>query len=174
LVLDYAGNLIRLGGVDMYETFYREKGLVEVSAVPRQPHVKKERQIYPGVKALAPIDPMTGKEAKDGSELVVKVHNVNSVAITVRSRTVSPILLVQYICTTPEGARIDAADFINTEVPDRKTLDFFAGRALAVRLPCEANSVSWQIKGARKPSAVTVRKKGRYWNVIEEHWNEET
>jgi DNA repair protein RadD len=170
LVLDYVGNLIRLGGVDMYETFYREKGLVEVEAVPRQPYVKKERQVYPGVRSLTPIDPMTGKDAKDGAELIVTVHNVNSVAITLRHKKASPVLLVQYICTTPEGARIDAANFINTETPDRKTLDFFNERALAVRLPCEAKSLSWQLRGARKPVAVTVRKKGRYWNVVEEHW----
>jgi len=154
----------------MYETFYREKGLVEVEAVPRQPYVKKERQVYPGVRSLTLIDPMTGKDAKDGSELIVTVHNISSVAITLKHKKASPVLLVQYICTTPEGARIDAANFINTETPDRKTLNFFDNRALAVRLPCEAKSLSWQLKGARKPVAVTVRKKGRYWNVVEEHW----
>lgn len=169
LVLDYAGNLIRLGGVDMYETFYREKGRVEVSAEPRQPYVKKERKTYPGVKSLTPIDPMTGREVCDGSELLVKVHNVNSVSITPRGKT-EAVLLVQYACTTQEGARIDASSFLNTERPDRKTFNFFSSRSLAVKLPAAAKSLSWQIKSARKPTALTVRKKNRYWNVIEEHW----
>jgi DNA repair protein RadD len=169
LVLDYVGNLIRLGGVGMYETFYREKGLVQVSAEPREPYVKKERKVYPGVRNLTPIDPMTGREAQDGSELVVEVHNVNTVAITPRGKT-EPVLLVQYACTTENGVRIDASSFISTQRPDRKSLDFFLNRRLAVSLPSPARSISWQVKSARKPQAVTVRKKSRYWNVIEEHW----
>lgn len=169
LVLDYVGNLIRLGGVGMYETFYREKGLVQVSAEPREPYVKKERKVYPGVRNLTPIDPMTGQEAQDGSELVVEVHNVNTVAITPRGKT-EPVLLVQYACTTENGVRIDASSFISTQRPDRKSLDFFLNRRLAVSLPSPARSVSWQVKSARKPQAVTVRKKNQYWNVVREHW----
>jgi len=169
LVLDYVGNLIRLGGVDMYETFYREKGLVQVSAEPREPYVKKERKVYPGVRNLTPIDPMTGQEAQDGSELIVEVHNVNTVAITPRGKT-EPVLLVQYACTTADGARIDAASFINTERPDRRAFNFFSSRSLAARLPSPAKFLSWQVKSARRPHAVTVRKKNRYWNVVEEHW----
>ena len=169
LVLDYVGNLIRLGGVDMYETHYRESGLVEVSSTPRQPYVKKERKVYPGLKTLKPIDPMTGQEAVDGSEIEVSVHNVNCVAITPRGKT-DPILLVQYACTTEEGARIDASIFLNTLRPDSKTLEFFSNRMLAVRLPAPAKSLSWQLKSARKPETLVVRKKGKYWNVVGENW----
>lgn len=170
LVLDYAGNLIRLGGVGMYETFYREKGLVEVEAEPRKPHVKKERVMHPGLTSLTPIDPMTGQEAADGSELVVTVHNVNSIAITLRNKPGEPVLLVQYACTTVENARINASKFISTERVTQETLKFFSDRNLAVNLPAPAKSVSWQVKGARQPRAVTVRKRGKYWNVLEEHW----
>lgn len=170
LVLDYAGNLIRLGGVGMYETFYREKGLVEVEAVPRKPFVKKERVIHPGLTSLTPIDPMTGQEAADGSELVVTVHNVNVVAITLRNKPNQPVLLVQYVCTTAENARINASKFVSTERVTQDTLKFFSDRNLAVSLPTAAKSVSWQVKGARQPRAVTVRKRGKYWNVLEEHW----
>jgi len=169
LVLDYVGNLIRLGGVDMYETFYREKGLVQVSAEPREPYVKKERKTYPGVRNLTPIDPMTGQEAQDGSELVVEVHNVSTVAITPRGKT-EPVLLVQYACTTEDGVRIDASSFISTQRPDRKTRNFFSDRNLAAKLPSPARFLSWQVKSARKPQAVTVRKRKQYWNVVEEHW----
>ena len=172
LVLDYVGNLIRLGGVDMYETFYREQGRVEVEAVPSKPYVRRERKIYPGVRTLAPIDPMTGKEATEGSDITAQVHAVNSVAIPTRRTPSAPVLLVQYVCTTPEGARIDASQFINTESPNRATLEFFNRRALAVNLPSPARSLSWQMKGARQPYAVTVRKSGRYWNVIEEHFGD--
>ena len=169
LVLDYAGNLIRLGGVDMYETHYRESGLVKVISTPRQPYVKKERKVYPGLKTLKPIDPMTGQEAAEGSEIEVAVHNVGCVAITPRGKA-DPILLVQYICTTEEGARIDASMFLNTKRPDLKTLGFFLNRALAVSLPAPAKSLTWQLKSARKPATIVVRKKGKYWNVVEENW----
>lgn len=169
LVLDYAGNLIRLGGVNMYETHYRESGLVEVESVPRQPHVKKPRKIYPGLKTLKPIDPMTGEEAADGSMLEVAVHNVSSVAITPKGKR-DAILLVQYICTTEEGARIDASMFVNTQKPDSNTQKFFSNRMLAVRLPAPAKSLFWQLKNARQPPTVTVRKKGKYWNVVGENW----
>lgn len=171
LVLDYAGNLIRLGGVDMYETFYREKGLEEVEAVPRLPYVKKERKVYPGVRTLEPIDPMTGKPAKDGSFLKVEVHNVNSVAITTRRNPHIPVLLVQYACTTPEGVRIDATKFVNTETPNNDTLEFFRSRSLAVNLPSPARSLSWQLKGARQPKHASVYKSGRFWTIAEEHFN---
>ena len=172
LVLDYVGNLLRLGGVDMYDTYYREKNLENVAAVPLKPYVRKERKLHPGARTLTPIDPMTGKEAGEGSKLVVKVHAVNSVAIATRRNPQSPILLVQYACTTAENARIDASMFVNTETPNRDTLDFFERRSLAVKLPCAAASLSWQMKGARLPRAVTVRKSGRYWNVVEEHFGE--
>ena len=169
LVLDYAGNLIRLGGVNMYETHYRESGLVEVESIPRQPHVKKPRKIYPGLKSLKPIDPMTGEEAADGSMIEVAVHSVGSVAITPKGKR-DAILLVNYICTTEEGARIDASMFVNTQKPDLNTQNFFSNRMLAVRLPAPAKSLFWQLKNARQPPTVTVRKKGKYWNVIAEHW----
>lgn len=170
LVLDYSGNLIRLGGVGMYETFYREKGLVEVEAVPQKPHIKKERKVYPGLTSLSPIDPMTGNEAADGAEMIVTVHNVNVVAITLRNNPFKPVLLVQYVCTTSENARINASMFLNTERITQEAVKFFSDRNLAVILPTSAKSVSWQVKGAKHPRAVTVRKKGKYWNVLEEHW----
>lgn len=169
LVLDYAGNLIRLGGVNMYETFYREKGRVEVDAEPRKPHVKKERKIYPGLSKLTPIDPMTGGEAAEGCELIVNVHNVNGTAITPKNSD-KAVLLVKYVCTTVEGARINATKFVNTEYVTPSSLSFFRDRYTAIRLPCPAKMATWQLNNARKPIAVTVRKKGNYWNVLEEHW----
>jgi hypothetical protein len=114
---------------------------------------------------------MTGREVTEGAVLRVQVHNVNSVAVPTR-RDPAPVLLVQYACTTAEGARIDASTFINTENPNRATLDFFQNRALAVKLPSPARSLSWQIKGAKQPLAVTVRKSGSYWNVTQEHFEE--
>lgn len=178
LVLDFVGNLQRLGGVDMYETFYRQRpedpAPVEVPATPTRPYVRKERKVYPGVRTIRPIDPMTGREADDTSTLRVSVSAVNCVAIATRRNPHQPVLLVQYACVTCDGARIDAASFINTAAPNSQVLEFFKHRALAVNLPAPARSLMWQVKGARRPTEVTVRKSGRYWNVLEEHFTGDT
>ena len=177
LVLDFVGNLQRLGGVDMYETFYRQRpeDLVpeEVPAVPSKPYVKKERKVYPGVRTIKAIDPMTGREATEDTLLTVTVSAVNCVAVKTRRNPNQPVLLVQYACVTSEGARIDASTFIDTEQPTPQTIDFFKRRSLAVRLPSPARLLGWQMKGARQPVTLTVRKAGRYWNVINENFNGE-
>ncbi len=79
-------------------------------------------------------------------------------------------LMVQYACTTVEGARIDVSYFINTEQPDPAALEFFAARGVAVRLPGEARTLTWTLKGARRPKFVVARKQGRYWNCVSEIW----
>jgi hypothetical protein len=176
LVLDYVGNLQRLGGVDMYETYYRqaldEEFPVELPAVPTKPYVKKERVFYPGVRTIKPIDPMTGLEATDNSIILAKVSNVNCVALPTRKNPTQPVVLVQYACVTPEGARIDGSTFINTENPKQSDIEFFKRRSLAVNLPALAKSLSWQLKNARQPVQVSLRKSGKYWNVVEEYFGE--
>jgi hypothetical protein len=78
--------------------------------------------------------------------------------------------MLSYACTTEEGARIDGSLFINTEAPSAEDLKFFADRQLAVKLPSPAQSAQWQVRGSRQPERVTVRKSGRYWNVITEEF----
>jgi DNA repair protein RadD len=176
LVLDYVGNLQRLGGVDMYDTYYRQGpgGALEQlpAAEPRRPYVRRERRVLPGVRTLTPIDPMTGTAAADGAELPVAVHAVSAVALVTR-RGPHPVLLVQYACTTREGARIDASRFINTQQPDSAAAAFFRQRRLAVNLPAPARAVTWQLRGARLPAGALVRRQGRYWNVVAEHFEED-
>jgi superfamily II DNA or RNA helicase len=172
LILDYVGNLIRLGGVDMMETYYREKNDAgQLEQVRADPAERREREMRPGLIKLSPIDPMTGQEAQDGAVLTAQVHTVNSVAITTRRDPATPILLVNYNCMTPEGARLQASQFINSAQPDQRAVRFFNQRALAVRLPAPARSVLWQLRNApRQPQEVRIIKRGRYWNVLEERF----
>ena len=81
------------------------------------------------------------------------------------------MLLVQYACTTAEGARVDASAFITTEASNEEAEDFFARRALAVRLPAAARNVTWQMKGAAQPAFITARKAGKYWSTVHEHFS---
>jgi DNA repair protein RadD len=170
LLLDYVGNLQRLGGVDVIETFVREKGGEASEPIPAipEPRNRTTRRVLPGVKTLLPIDPMTGQQATDGSTLEVQVHAVGAVAIPTRRNPNAPVLLVQYTCTTAENARIDATLFVTTERPTAADWQFFKRRNLAVNLPSPARQLLWQVRGAQTPNTVKVQKRGRYWNVVAE------
>lgn len=173
LVLDFVGNLQRLGGVDMYESFYREKTKDKVEAIPAKERALRERQKVIGARTLLPIDPMTGQPVSDGGKLWVEVESTHSVPIYTRRNRSYKILLVGYRCVSEDGVRLQAADFINTQIPSERTLEFFAHRGLAVKLPCPAESLTWQIKGARMPLWLLVKRSGQYWNVIQEEFSDE-
>ncbi len=171
LVLDYVGNLQRLGGVDILETYVRERNGIASEPILAEPRERATRRVLPGVRTLIPIDPTTGEKAKDGSQLLLEVHSVSAVAVPTRRNPTAPVLLVQYACTTPEGARIDASQFITTEKPTTDDYYFFKNRELAVNLPSPANSLIWQVRNAKVPNFIIARKSGRYWNVVEEQFN---
>lgn len=171
LVLDYAGNLLRLGGVDMYETFYKENGEEVDASTPQKPYEKKPRTLYPGLTTILPIDPMTGDIAADNSLLEVDVHKVNAVTLKTRNSP-HPLMMVTYTCSTPENARVNATLFVNTEKPKDKDYEFFRARRLAVNLPAQARRVSYLVKNAEAPTTVLVKKNGKYWNVITENFHQ--
>lgn len=173
LLLDFVGNLQRLGGVDMLETYVREKNGVAGDPLLATPAERKpKRRVLPGVRAMVPLDPMTGEQANDGASLTVEVHAVSAVPIKTRRDPNKPVLMIQYACTTVEGARIDATLFVNTEEPRPSDYAFFKNRKLAVNLPALAGTLQWQVRGARTPQYVTARKSGRYWNVTAEHFQQ--
>lgn len=174
LVLDFVGNLQRLGGVDMYENFFKEDSKEAVEAIPAKERALRERAKVVGAHKLLPIDPMTGQSARDGAVLKMWVESTNTVAIRTKRNPAVPILLVNYNCVSEEGIKIRGTNFINTEAPDRKTLQFFGSRQLAVNLPSPADTLTWQMKGARVPDSVLVRRSGQYWNVLEEFFYGET
>jgi DNA repair protein RadD len=174
LVLDFVGNLQRLGGVDMYENFYKEESKEEVEAIPAKERALRERAKVVGAHRLIPIDPMTGQVARDGALIKMRVESTNTVAIRTRRNPDTPVLLVNYNCVSEDGVKVRGTNFINTETPDRKTLEFFDSRQLAVNLPSPADNLTWQMKGARVPDSVYVRRSGQYWNVLEEFFYGET
>ena len=174
LILDFVGNLQRLGGVDMYESFFKEDSKELVEAIPAKERALRERARVVGAHRLLPIDPMTGEIAKHGAILMMRVESTHSVVIRTKYNPTTPILLINYNCVSEEGIKIRGTTFLNTEVPDRKTLKFFESRQLAVNLPSPADNLTWQMKGARVPDEVSVRKSGQYWNVVEEFFYGDT
>lgn len=174
LVLDFVGNLQRLGGVDMYENFYREETKEPVEAIPAKLRALRERQRVVGAHTLQPIDPMTGKPVRDGAAIWVEVESTHSVPIFTKRNPDYKVLLVGYNCVSEDGVKLRAANFINTQIPDRNTLAFFAQRELAVNLPAPAETLTWQMKGARCPVRLRIKRAGQYWNVLEEQFGEPT
>tara|TARA_B100000123_G_scaffold213683_1_gene162330 strand:- start:1900 stop:3540 length:1641 start_codon:yes stop_codon:yes gene_type:complete len=175
LVLDYVGNFMRLGGVQMMPDYKDEKSGTTVQAqTPVRPHVKKERRVFPGVKTLEIIDPLTGELATDESIIKAKVHdcsgwvNGNVLYITVK-----------YVCETENGVRIDATQFIDTSNArqNNRAHEFFRRRRMIVRLPLSnPRTASYQIKNARRPNFVLLKRSPRnkaWWNVIKEIWTDE-
>lgn len=172
LIIDACGNLQRLGSISQENDFYRQKPngeLEQGEIIPRKP--REPRRVLPGVRTLAVIDPTSGEQARDGAELTLQVHAVNAVAIATRRNPDKPALMVQYACTTREGARIDASAFVNTEEPNAYAHSFFMSRRLAITLPIEARKAQWMMKGAAEPPFIVARKQGRYWNMVEEQWS---
>lgn len=169
LYLDFVGNLQRLGGCDMLETYVRQGAPLEpLEALPAPP--REPRKVLPGVRTLAVIDPVSGEQARDGAQLTVEVHAVSAVAIPTRRDPTKPVLMITYACTTVEGARIDATLFVNTEAPNTASTEFFMHRRLAVKLPGEARKLTWMLKECARPTHITVRKQGKYWNTVIEHF----
>lgn len=176
LLLDFVGNLQRLGGVDMVETYTRERKGEAVEILPAVPMPPKPpRRELPGVTTLIPLDPMTGEQANDGAQMTVKVHEVSAVSIPSRRVVGGFILLVNYVCTTPENARINGSRMLFPDAAEgtmnlAEARLFMGDRNLAVILPCPANRIAYSIKASLKPETVTVLKRGKYWNVINEQF----
>ena len=175
LVLDYVGNFMRLGGVQMMPNYKDEKsGQLIQAQTPVRPHIKKERRVFPGVKTLEVVDPLTGEPATDQSIIKCKPHDVSGFV----NGNVSYIT-VKYVCETENGIRIDATQFIDTSNArqNNRAHEFFRRRRMIVRLPLpNPRTASYQIKNARRPNFVLVKRSPRnkaWWNVIKEIWTDE-
>ncbi len=168
LLLDYVGNLQRLGGVDMMESYVREKAGEATETVLAEPtplKMKKPRRQFPGVTSLVAIDPMTGEPARDDTVLTLRVVWFNCVALDTRRGV---MLMCQYTCLTAENARVDATLFVDTQRPNTATERFVTQRGLALTMPVTPSRTIWVVKNAPRPHHVLARKQGRYWNVTQE------
>ena len=87
-------------------------------------------------------------------------------------------ITVKYICETENGIRIDATQFIDTSNgrQNNKAHKFFSRRRIIVRLPSNPRIAAYQIKDARRPDFVLLKRSPRnkaWWNVIKEIWSDE-
>ena len=168
LVLDFSGNFLRLGGCSMMPQWTMEKRptiddeIVEGNFIPL-PFVKKERFLHPGLTTIEPVDPNTGKAVGD-NELIAATVSACQGFVPRGKNYIS----VKYVCLTENNAKITATKFLNTNKESDDVYRFFDRRRLPVTLPCPPNRLSYMIKSAPKPTLVVLKKRGQYWNVLEE------
>lgn len=168
LVLDFSGNFLRLGGCSMMPQWTMEKRptindeIVEGDFIPL-PFVKKERFLHPGLTTIEPVDPNTGKAIGDNGSVTATVSACQG--FVPRGKN---YISVKYVCLTENNAKITATKFLNTNKESDDVYRFFDRRSLPVTLPCPPNRLSYMIKSAPKPSSVVLKKRGQYWNVLEE------
>ncbi len=168
LVLDFAGNFLRLGGCSMMPQWTMEKRptipdeIVEGNFIPL-PFVKKERFLHPGLTTIEPVDPNTGKAVGDNDTVTATVSACQG--FVPRGKN---YISVKYVCLTENNAKITATKFLNTNKESDDVYRFFDRRQLPIKLPSPPNRLSYMIKSAPKPTLVVLKKRGQYWNVLEE------
>ena len=168
LVLDFSGNFLRLGGCSMMPQWTMEKRptipdeIVEGNFIPL-PFVKKERFLHPGLTTIEPVDPNTGKAIGDNDTVTATVSACQG--FVPRGKN---YISVKYVCLTKNNAKITATKFLNTNKESDDVYRFFDRRQLPIKLPSPPNRLSYMIKSAPKPTSVVLKKRGQYWNVLEE------
>ena len=168
LVLDYSGNLAQHGGIaaGMEEAYTQvSDGVIKVSAKPRKVSENK-RKVKAG-NELTDLDPML---ASPGGARVT-VGSVSYVVIGSKTQPGKSILMVSYDCKMNGGAWITASNFICVEYTGyarAQAEEWFSRRqATAPRSAEEAQTRCW---GLPTPREITLKKNGRYWNVLKEHF----
>lgn len=168
LVIDVAGNLERLGGISSEADFMKETaGGALITGKIRKPKEKKPRAVKRG-NLIDALDPMCG----GAKELEVLVDSVNYVKIGSRSKPGAELILVNYQCSTDSGYSIDVSDFVMPEYSgwSRAKSEEWASRRGAI-LPNSATQTLYMCYGLPVPRQLSVRRNGRYFNVVREHFD---
>ena len=165
LILDYAGNLTRLGGLSMLETWIREKpdGDFEPEDTPRPRRISDQK-----IKKAAMLDLAPALDSSQG--LTVKVKEVDYVTIRSR-RTGQPMVVATYATVAPNGVGITATQFVCVEhegYARRMAEKWFAARGASC--PSKAYLATVDAKSLPTPSTLSIiRREGRF-NVLKEYF----
>ncbi len=165
LIIDVAGNLLRLGGISSEADFEEEKPNGErVAGVIRKPAEKKSRATK-RANLIDALDPMAGGP----KEFEVSVDGVNYVKIGSKSRPGKDIVLVNYSCSADGGYSVDVSDFVMPEYDGwaRTKSEAWMNRRGAV-LPYSAEQTLYMCYGLPQPRRLKVKRNGKYFNVTEE------
>lgn len=170
LILDYVGNLARLGGIAMMEDYYEERGgkAVGRKTAKGKPKVARPEKPKPGM--LGDLDPMSGSS----KAVRVRVTNTSYVVIPSKKEEKKFLLMVAYDAETEEGYSITASAFVCTEYQGwarEQAIQFFLRRGVSLeRIPYKAETARYLCYGLPTPRYLMVRRNGKYINVVEEHF----
>ena len=167
LVIDVAGNLMRLGGISSEADFMQEtdNGIL-VKGKIKKPKEKKPRGVQRG-DVITDLDPMLASPG--GMEGTVR--DVSYVVLQSKSIEGTHLLMVVYQIQITGGAIVSANQFVCCEYSGwarKKAEEWFALRgAEAPRSAERAKVMCW---GLPEPRTVTISKKGKYAEVLKEHF----
>ena len=167
LVLDYSGNLALHGGICVgMEDAYQETKSGKVTKVSPKPKPGVARKTKT-VDEITDLDPMLASPG--GMEGTVR----NIVYIVINSKSIEgkQLLMVAYECQIPGGALISANQFICVEYVGwarKKAEEWFALRG--AQAPYTAERAKVMCWGLPEPRTLTIRKKGKYAEVLKEHF----
>lgn len=163
LVLDYVGNLRRLGGVSTMETWYAEKKTGEREKVAKTAPAPSGKQRVKSL-ALTALDPML--ESAQG--IIVNVLNVG---YTIRpgKRAGKSLLLAVYDCETDDGVSMSATQYVCVEYDGGArwhAQQWFKRRKGDA--PFTARAAMVEAYGLPSPKQLKLRKNDGYINVEKE------
>lgn len=164
LVLDYVGNLARLGGIGMMEDFVVEKaGKVESTRKATGRGPKKEQK---KPERLNAVDPMAGK----AGNITVYVNDADYMVIGSKSQPGKQMVMVSYECQTEEGYLITVNDFVMPEYTGwaRAKSEAWVRARGGYSLPYDAVSAQHLCYSLPIPRRMTIKRNGKYWNVVAE------
>lgn len=165
LILDYVGNLARLGGIAMMEDFIVErKGKVDSVRKATGKGPKREQR---KPNTLEAHDPMKGK----AGDLNVYVNDVSYIVIGSKSQPGKSMVMVCYDCQNEDGYTLSVNDFLCCEYSGyaRTKAEAWARRRGASYLPYRSHEALNLCYSLPTPRGLKVTRNGKYWNVLKEY-----
>lgn len=167
LLLDYSGNLSLHGGICAgIEEVYEQKATGEVIRGDAKPKPPKRK--INSVKELTDLDPMMASPRG----VRVKVKGMTYLVIKSGSQPGKRLVMVSYNCELGSGATVSASDFLMGEYTGfafEKTKKWFNRRGVT-DFPYRADTMQQFCYSLPEPREVTIRKNGKYINVVEEYF----
>lgn len=168
LVLDYVGNLQRLGGVGVMETWEKQLTNGTKQTVGLKPAAPTKVKIAARTYGLSAIDPML--DSKDG--LSVRVISCKYIVRPSKTPKVN-LLIAVFETETDEGFSVSANSFICVEHKGgaRWHADqWFKSRGCREVIPPNAEAARQICYGLPVPRMLRLRRDGQYMNVIKEQF----
>lgn len=169
LILDYVGNLARLGGVGTMEAWSKEKQGKLEAVEPKEVKDRKAPQKGPREVALQAIDPMLDR----AQGMIVHVKKCSFVVRPSGRQPGKSILLSVFDCETDQGISIDVTQFVCVEYEGgaRWHAEQWAkrrGYTNGPAFPRDAHKARMECYALPIPRRLQVRRQDGHMNVMRE------